>query len=75
MKTPSHSSQTAGEAENCVKASTECLALPQQLARQIASETGVKIAGKLYADVLGDNVRSYAEMMRHNYKAILAAQK
>ena len=50
-------------------------ALPQQLARQIASETGVRIAGKLYADVLGDNVRSYTEMMRHNYKAILAAQK
>ena len=50
-------------------------ALPQQLARQIASETGVKISGKLYADVLGDNVRSYTEMMRHNYKAILAAQK
>ena len=50
-------------------------ALPQQLARQIASETGVRIAGKLYADVLGDNVRGYTEMMRHNYKAILAAQK
>jgi glucose-6-phosphate 1-dehydrogenase len=48
-------------------------ALPQQLARQIASETGVRIAGKLYADVLGDNVRSYAQMMRHNYQTILAA--
>jgi len=50
-------------------------ALPQQLARQIASETGVKVAGKLYADVLGDNVRSYAQMMRHNYTTILAALK
>ena len=50
-------------------------ALPQQLARQIASETGVKVAGKLYADVLGDNVRSYAQMMRHNYKTILGALK
>ena len=50
-------------------------ALPQQLARQIASETGVKVAGKLYADVLGDNVRSYAQMMRHNYTTLLAALK
>ncbi len=50
-------------------------ALPQQLARQIASETGVKVAGKLYADVLGDDVRSYAQMMRHNYTTILAALK
>jgi zinc/manganese transport system substrate-binding protein len=48
-------------------------ALPQRLAHQISSETGVKIAGKLYADVLGDNIRSYAQMMRHNYKAILTA--
>ena len=48
-------------------------ALPQRLARQISSETGVKIAGKLYADVLGDNIRTYAQMMRHNYKAILTA--
>ena len=50
-------------------------ALPQQLARQIASETGVRIAGKLYADVLGDDVRSYTQMMRHNYQTILAALK
>ena len=50
-------------------------ALPQQLARQIASETGVRIAGKLYADVLGDDVRSYAQMMRHNYQTILEALK
>ena len=50
-------------------------ALPQQLARQIASETGVKISGKLYADVLGDDVRSYAQMMRHNYQTILGALK
>ena len=50
-------------------------ALPQQLARQIASETGVQIAGKLYADVLGDDVRSYAQMMRHNSETILAALK
>ena len=50
-------------------------ALPQQLARQIASETGVKVAGKLYADVLGDNVRSYAQMMRHNHTTLLAALK
>lgn len=50
-------------------------ALPQHLARQISTETGVKIAGKLYADVLGDNIRSYAQMMRHNYKAILTALK
>ena len=50
-------------------------ALPQQLARQIASETGVQIAGKLYADVLGDDVRSYAQMMRHNYQTILEALK
>lgn len=50
-------------------------ALPQQLARQIASETGVKVAGKLYADVLGDNVRSYAQMMRHNYTTLIAALK
>ena len=48
-------------------------ALPQRLARQISSETGVKIAGKLYADVLGDNILTYAQMMRHNYKAILTA--
>ena len=50
-------------------------ALPQQLARQIASETGVQIAGKLYADVLGDEVRSYAQMMRHNAQTILGALK
>ena len=50
-------------------------ALPQQLARQIASETGVKVAGKLYADVLGDTVRSYTQMMRHNYTTLLAALK
>jgi zinc/manganese transport system substrate-binding protein len=48
-------------------------ALPQRLAHQISSETGVKIAGKLYADVLGDNILTYAQMMRHNYKAILTA--
>ena len=48
-------------------------ALPQRLARQISSETGVKIAGKLYADVLGDNILTYAQMMRHNYKALLTA--
>jgi zinc/manganese transport system substrate-binding protein len=48
-------------------------ALPQRLAHQISSETGVKIAGKLYADVLGENIRTYAQMMRHNYKAILTA--
>lgn len=50
-------------------------ALPQKLIRQIAFETGVKIAGKLYADVLGDDVRSYTQMMRHNYKTILGALK
>ena len=48
-------------------------ALPQQIARQISAETGVKISGKLYADTLDDNVNSYTKMMRYNYKALIKA--
>jgi zinc/manganese transport system substrate-binding protein len=45
----------------------------QQIIRRIASETGVKVAGKLYADALDGSVNTYVKMMRHNYAAIIGA--
>jgi zinc/manganese transport system substrate-binding protein len=41
--------------------------------QQIASETGVKVGGTLYADALGGGASSYIAMMRHNARTIAGA--
>lgn len=51
-------------------------AAPGAALRALASETGVRIGGKLYADALsapGGEAPSYIEMMRFNARAIAAA--
>ena len=44
-----------------------------RVVQQIASETGVKVGGTLYADALGGAASSYIAMMRHNARVIAGA--
>lgn len=44
-----------------------------RVVQQIASETGIKVGGTLYADALGGVASSYIAMMRHNARAIAGA--
>lgn len=44
-----------------------------RVVQQIASETGVKVGGTLYADALGGAASTYIAMMRHNARAIAGA--
>ena len=45
----------------------------RRLIDRIVAETGVKIGGTLYSDALGGDVKTWADMMRHNTKLLTEA--